>query len=163
MGYTHSFRFNKISGPKGTADAIEAKYQKALLECQRIVKRFYDENGGISGFTAHTTIGKYGGIEVNGKGDDAHEMFSLREHFRQNLENDFIPFCKTARKPYDTVVVACLALLKYRLGDAITISSDGDAGDWWDGVVLARTVTRLNIDNPILGKNTLLGIMRKIA
>lgn len=163
MGYTHYFTFNKVSGPKGTADKTEEKYQRAIVECQRIVKRYYRDNGGISGYTAHVKTGKYGGINVNGKGDDSGETFVLREHFRQNLESDFMGFCKTFRCPYDTVVTACLALLKYRLGDAITISSDGNALDWLAGVTLARMVTRRNIPNPMLTRDSILNIIQRLA
>lgn len=34
-------------------------------------------------------------------------------------------FCKTARKPYDTAVTACLLLAKHHFGSAIEITSDG--------------------------------------
>jgi hypothetical protein len=44
-------------------------------------------------------------------------------------------FCKTARKPYDTVVCAVLHLYEYHIGKDVHISSDGDLED--DGWVLA--------------------------
>jgi hypothetical protein len=46
-------------------------------------------------------------------------------------------FCKTAYKPYDKVVVACLCYL----ADAgvLTASSDGGPEDWTDGLELARS------------------------
>ena len=58
-------------------------------------------------------------------------------------------FCKTAYKPYDIVVTACLVILQYRLGDAIQVSSDGGAVDWVAGVNLARSVIRCKVPNPI--------------
>jgi hypothetical protein len=143
MGYTHYFSFN--SPKRGEADKTEKTYQRAIRDCQRIVKSFYKEYGGLSGYSAHVPLGKYGGINVNGKGDEAHEPFELREHFSQNEGG----FCKTARKPYDTVVVACLALLKHRLKDLISVSSDGRFEDWVDGVEYAKKVTGLKIKNPI--------------
>lgn len=146
MGYTHYFKFVAI---RGTAKETETEYKRAIDDCQRIIRRYYAENGGLSGYTAHCKIGAYGGVQVNGKRPDDCEMFELREHFRQNLENDFSGFCKTARLPYDTVVVACLAVLKHRLGDSIHVSSDGTAKEWREGVALARKVTGLKIDNPI--------------
>ena len=90
-------------------------------------------------------MGQYGGINVNGKGDLSHEPFTLREHFNQN-EPDF---CKTARKPYDLVVVACLAILKHHLGDNVNVSSDGDSTNWVDGVKFASSVLRKKLTNPI--------------
>ena len=152
MGYTHYFRFHAV---RGKAEVNELVYKMAIEDCQRIVKRFYKENGGLSGYTAHCKLGQYGGVQVNGKRPDDCETFELREHFRQNLEDSFRGFCKTARLPYDTVVVACLAVLKHRLGDAISVSSDGNAKEWSEGVAFARKVTRLKIANPIpLVKNS---------
>jgi hypothetical protein len=45
----------------------------------------------------------------------------------------FFDFCKTARKPYDAVVTACLILLKQTYGDAVEVSSDGSWSEWQDG------------------------------
>jgi hypothetical protein len=145
MGYTHYWEFK--SPKKGQADKTEALYQSALKDCARIVKAYYAVNGGLSGFTAHTPIGKYGGLKVNGKGDEAHEDFTLREHFSDNFEEnkyDLVDgFCKTARKPYDVAVVACLIVLKYRLGDRFEVSSDGYSDDWQDGLRLAKNILKL--------------------
>lgn len=144
MGYTHYWQFKKPK--KGTADKTEKTYQSTIKECAKIVKAYYAVNGGLSGFTAHTPIGKYGGLQVNGKGDDAHEEFSMREHYRQNFEGDPFDrctFCKTARKPYDIVVVACLIVLKHRLKDLIVVSSDGYTDDWKEGLRLAKNVLKL--------------------
>ena len=150
MGYTHYFEFHKPKGIK--AKDIERRYQSAIKECAMVAlfwneycKRFWIDESRLSGYTAHTKPGTYGGIELNGKGENAHESFNLREHFKENK----FGFCKTAQKPYDAVIVACLAVLKYRLGDAIAVSSDGRAIDWEYGVKLACSALRLNIPNPI--------------
>jgi hypothetical protein len=155
MGYTHYWTFK--SAPRGAADKTEIAYQTAIAECAKIARiynaeckkelREYDR---LSGFSAHTAPNKYGGLEINGKGDQAHEPFTMREHYRQNLEVDAFNFCKTALKPYDVVVTACLAVLKHRLGDLIEVSSDGRAIDWSDGVQLARRITKLKVKNPII-------------
>lgn len=142
MGYTHYWTFKKPK--RGDAAKTEELYQKAVKECAKIIRTYYEANGGLSGYTAHTPTGKYGGILVNGKGDDAHEDFVLREHFKQNFENtDGFDFCKTARKPYDVVVTACLIVLKHRLGDYIDVSSDGFHRDWLAGLELAKCVLKL--------------------
>lgn len=151
MGYTHYFQFKTV---RGQAKTLETNYQKAIEDCQRIVRRYYAEFGGLSGYTAHTPIGAYGGLQVNGKRPDDCETFELREHFSQNTENDFFGFVKTRQLPYDLVVVACLAVLKHRLGNAITVSSDGTAEDWQDGVDYARKVTGLKLKNPLGTVNT---------
>jgi len=147
MGYTHYWQFK--AAPRGQANAIETEYQRAMQDCQRVIRQYYKENGGLSGYSAHTAIGAYGGLNVNGKGEEGHETFAMREHFSQNLEDSGFGFCKTARKPYDLVVTACLAILKHRLGACIEVSSDGDAQEWRDGVAYARKVARLAIQNPI--------------
>lgn len=141
MGYTHYWTFQQPK--RGDAAKVEALYQKAVKDCAKIIRTYYEAFGGLSGYTAHTPIGTYGGILVNGKGDDAHEDFSLREHFKQNLEPDNWNFCKTARKPYDVVVTACLIVLKHRLGDRIDVSSDGFQHDWEAGLDLAKRVLKL--------------------
>jgi len=154
MGYTHSFLFNKPKGVK--AAVLEANYQTAILECARVAHAYNRECEAkgldwqrLSGYTAHTPIGAYGGLQINGKGSEVHEPLELREHFSQNLEAYGADFVKTERKAYDTVVVACLAILKYRLGDAFEVISDGKAKDWHAGVALAKRVTRRAIKNPI--------------
>ena len=148
MGYTHYFTFNKTKTP---AAKVEKQYQLAVGHCQKLVRSYYKQFGGLSGYSAHTKQGAYGGLLVNGKGDEGHEEFSLREHFKQN---EGFNFCKTARKPYDLVIVGCLAILKHYLKDAIDVSSDGDCFDWNEGVAYAAQVTNLSLDNPIkTGRN----------
>ena len=160
MGYTHYWTMKKAK--RGQSAQLEKEYQRAVLDCAKIVKAYYKENGGLSGYTAHTALGAYGGLEVNGKGDDAHETFILREHYSQNFRTrdswgipDGFSFCKTARKPYDTVVTACLIVLKYHLGDNIDVSSDGYEYEWVEGLELAKRVLKrktLEIPNTILRK-----------
>jgi len=149
MGYTHYFTFKKTK----PAAELEKNYQVAVKHCQKLVKAYYKQYGGLSGYSAHTKLGAYGGLLVNGKGNDGHQDFSLREHFTQNFEASYgtpgFNFCKTARKPYDTVVVGCLAILKKYLGDSIEVSSDGDREEWSEGVEYARKTVKLLLLNPI--------------
>jgi len=134
MGYTHYWTFNKPK--KGKARLAEKKYQSAVKDCAKLIRAYYIANGGLSGYSAHTEAGKYDGILFNGKGSDAHEDFSLRATYKENL--DEFNFCKTARKPYDVVVVACLLILKYHLKELIHVSSDGFSEDWQEGQELAQ-------------------------
>lgn len=143
MGYTHYWDFTPPK--RGETAKIEKAYQKAIKECATIARTYYKANGGLSGFSAHTEPGKYGGLKINGKGDDMHEDFIMREHFKQNLEHHLHPgfsFCKTARKPYDIVVVACLIVLANRLPKNIRVDSDGYSDDWQDGLELAQRVLK---------------------
>jgi hypothetical protein len=146
MGYTHYFRFSK---PKNiTAAEVELKYQQAMRDCTKVVQYVYNKLGiSLSGYSAHSS--KYGGLMFNGARFNAHEDFICREHFSQN---EHFNFCKTAYKPYDIAVVACLAILKYRLGDSVEISSDGNYKDFEKGTALAAKVLRRKIKNPMFGK-----------
>lgn len=152
MGYTHYWTFKKDKTK--TAKEVEELYQKAIKECQMIAVKYNEEcedsDARLSGYTAHSKVGSYGGLKINGKEENAHEDFCFREHFS---ENESFDFCKTARKPYDIVVTACLAVLKYRLGDSISVSSDGCVSDWNAGIELARRIIKRKIKNPIKGQD----------
>lgn len=137
MGYTHYF--SRVAGNKKNAAKLEKQYKLAIEQCQKIVKFYSDTYGGLSGYTAHTLPGKYGGLNVNGSGDNGHEDFVMREHWSENGGE----FCKTARKPYDVVVVACLIVLKHYMGDDFKVGSDGFAQDWLAGLGLAQHITEL--------------------
>lgn len=138
MSYTHYWTFDKKRN--GKAAQSEKAYQKAILECAKIIRYYSETFGGLSGYTAHSKPYQYGGINTNGSKQDGHETFALREHLNQN---EAFNFCKTAQKPYDTVVVACLIVLRHRLGDLVDVSSDGRASDWRDGLILAQRVLGL--------------------
>lgn len=71
-------------------------------------------------------------ICFNGVRDLGHETFYL-----STRGSDF-EFCKTARKPYDTAVVAILCLLHHHTG--IDVSSDGGPSDWERGLEFARRI-----------------------
>ena len=72
-------------------------------------------------------------IRFNGVGDDSHETFTLMADLKDNYSGqDGYRFCKTARKPYDEVVVACLMEAEH-LGVIKGWSSDGDTEDHEDG------------------------------
>jgi hypothetical protein len=147
MGYTHYWTFKPIK--RGDARKINKAFKQATKECAVLVRAFQKEYGGLSGYTAHTEPGEYGGVYFNGSKDDAHETFVIREHYKDNLG---LQFCKTARKPYDTCVTACLIILKHRLGEYIDVSSDGQVIDWAMGLAAAREIrglTRARIPNTI--------------
>lgn len=156
MGYTHYWSFNKA--PNGEAKKTEETYQLAIRQCQRIVKAYNSAIKSIdtkhpdrlSGFSAHTKIKEYGGLNFNGTGELSHETFSMREHFNQNEDG----FCKTAHNPYDKVVTAYLIVLKHYLGNLIEVSSDGKDLDFLEGFILAKDVTGIKeLNHNILNKS----------
>jgi hypothetical protein len=135
MGYTHYIHFNKPK--RGQTKAVETAYQKAIKQCHTIVQAYSKRHGGLSGYSAHMTLKDYAGIMFNGSRENAHEDFVLRDFYKKN---DGGGFCKTARKPYDMVVVACLIVLQANLGDNVEVGSDGDSLDWAAGHSLVVSV-----------------------
>lgn len=143
MGYTHYWTFKK---QLGQTSKTELRYQKAIKKCNLVIQSYNNDLKKIdskhpdrlSGFSAHVKKGSYGGLFINGTEDLSHEDFTIREHFSQNFgfQKGF-NFCKTAQKPYDIAVVACLIILQHYLKDAIEVSSDGDATDWFPGLKIA--------------------------
>lgn len=139
MGYTHYFTTQGPLDPHLFAVfAVEANsiIKTAMLSGVADLAREYDTPNVLPEANSRW-------IRFNGVGDEGHETFVLAQDQRG------FEFCKTARKPYDTVVTAVLALAKDRLGGAIEISSDGYPEEWEAGVELAATVLGRAIANPI--------------
>ena len=65
----------------------------------------------------------------------SHETFVLV----QQGGEDFM-FCKTANKPYDLMVCACLVIYNFHSSETIDISSDGDWDDWRDAMKFVGNV-----------------------
>ena len=82
-------------------------------------------------------------VRFNGLGEDSHETFAW------GMDSSGFNFCKTAYKPYDAVVTACLIHLKDVYGDAVDIGSDGYWSEWSDGAKLYRNATGLTAKNPM--------------
>lgn len=69
-------------------------------------------------------------IVLNGYDEESHETFVLDRFKPENPsyrkdDPEYFSFCKTARKPYDRVVVSIMVAAKAIASDALTISSDG--------------------------------------
>ncbi len=79
-------------------------------------------------------------------GDCSHETFSLEQklseipQWKKEHKPDRLIFecTKTAFKPYDLAVNVCLIIAKHHLGDAIKVTSDGDAENWQEGMQLCQ-------------------------
>jgi hypothetical protein len=145
MGYTHYWSFKRDKSM--SAEQAEQAHQKAIKECTKVLRTLKRDGMRLSGYSANSAK-QYGGLKVNGKGDDGHEDFVIREHFSQNVDQGG-DFCKTARKEYDDAVTACLAILKYRLGECISVASVGLASDWQRGVEIASRILKRKIKNPM--------------
>jgi hypothetical protein len=80
--------------------------------------------------------------------DLGHETFFL--HPKIGKTSDGFDSCKTARKPYDLMVKACLLICKEYLGDDIEISSDEDSDpDNWKPAIafIYSTLERIAPDS----------------
>ena len=83
-------------------------------------------------------------VRFNGKGEDGHETFHFQRETRiadyQEDKKSAFSFCKTAQKPYDKYVVACLIIAKIIFEKNIKISSDGEIKDWQEGKEMVEKV-----------------------
>ena len=121
MGYTHYWT-KKKKWPAAKVSAAIQDMAEVIRRCELPLADGHGEPG------TEPVIGRdY--IAFNGVDELSHETF-LFPGFDQPLNPDFA-FCKTERKPYDTIVVACLLVAKHHLGAAIEVSSDGDWEDEW--------------------------------
>lgn len=125
MGYTHYWSLKA----KPSAEAW-GRYMAAidtLLQTTRVPLAWeWDEPGRLPEVCT-------GWVRFNGVGRDGHETFLVRPKLER------FSFCKTAGKPYDSVVVACLILGAHLL-PCFTWSSDGDRPDHEEGLALAKQV-----------------------
>lgn len=85
---------------------------------------------------------RYHALHIEGVGEDAHETFVIP--FRIS-RLDARGFCKTARKPYDKLVVACLCVLAEA---GLEVQSDGEPEDWEEGRAWAESVLGRKVKIP---------------
>ena len=134
MGYTHYWGFE--------TDVTNRKYQAALRDCRKIIKASPVPLGNGHGEGKPVLRN---GFSINGLGGDSFETFAFDS--TPDSENWF---CKTGRREYDVVVVACLCTLKLHLGDECRVTSDGDPHEWEAGRELASKVLGQEIKIPQL-------------
>jgi hypothetical protein len=143
MGYTHYF-----SKVKETRDD-SLRFEMFANDVSRIIDYAVINYGIEIADACGENLGKWEVskefVSLNGFGENSHETFYLDKDFSG------FNFCKTARKPYDAVVTACLIHLKDCYGDAVTIGSDGDWSDleWKEGASLYRNATGRDAENPM--------------
>jgi len=114
MGYTHYFEHTEIS---------QEVWDKIVLDCKLVCKDqpIEDDLDGSEPKFTNTFI------TFNGVDYDGHETFDLNRKGSAGFT-----FCKTAAKPYDLAVTACLLIYKHHSPDTMILSSDGDDEDWVD-------------------------------
>ena len=139
MGYSH-YWYRKKEYTQKKFDAFVTDV-KAIIEKGGVPIRGNDGNGEPN---VNSGIVAFNGDAESGNN---HETFFFprtitQEHlkYHREYENGIFFFCKTARKPYDNVVTACLIAVKEHFPD-IKVSSDGDTGEWEDGLKLYALAT----------------------
>ena len=131
MGYTHYWTMH----PKASREAVK----KMVIFTREAIKQFGEDKlagpcGEIN--TSPDVTAKC--ISFNGIGEDSHETASFI--FNSPVEE----YCKTNRKPYDAMVVACIRYAK-DVGVITRWSSDGKSqdGDFDKGLKLYFEVLRI--------------------
>lgn len=155
MGYTHYWR-QPLRYTKAEWEQICKDVTAILNDVQHVQGIPLADGMGGHGSSPEITDDR---IWFNGVGDNSHETFIARrsvppldadeKRWKTRRGSDF---CKTARKPYDIAVTACLAYFAAIERGPWRASSDGDGPDWLAGVALARRcVPRLanQIDIPM--------------
>ena len=126
MGYTHYFTMNKKT--------TEEQIKKMIAFTNKAIELFGVDQiaNGMSeeGTKPEVTEER---IYLNGVEDDGHETFAL------DFNSGEWGFCKTAQKPYDMVVVACLIFAEQN-NVIKEWSSDGDDENHQAGKLLLEKV-----------------------
>ena len=128
MGYTHYWT--------PSANLVPNVFKQAVSDCRKVCRALHEQDGLAiqrdfddprpAQFTPTT-------IWFNGVGNDGHETFAVLRDGSGSLE-----FCKTAEKPYDSAVCACLLILNHYFGPSFLVDSDGDGTE--PGWMRAREV-----------------------
>lgn len=130
MGYTH-YWYLLTSAPE---EKFVEKYQE-LVPLAKMILQLTDVEIIPQGRRGMTEVVGNDFIGLNGEGADGHETFFFSANCNGKLQmgDKIFNCCKTARKPYDTVVIAMLCAINHVYGpEMVEISSDGDMnGDEW--------------------------------
>lgn len=83
-------------------------------------------------------------------GDCSHETFRISrvynpEDWEKPQDGMYFSFCKTAFKPYDLAVIACLIVFKHHFGDEFKVTTDGEDQHWFDGKMVCALVLNYGI------------------
>lgn len=137
MGYTH-YWYRKPKLPKDKFDAFVADVRVILDACKAkgILVQYEFDDAKPAELTDKC-------VRFNGVGNDGHETFVIDLDFGKSKpssqeEGREFDFCKTAYKPYDLAVTACLVAAKHHFGDDIKVSSDGEEQDWGNAFELCK-------------------------
>ncbi len=127
MGYTHYWRH--------TGPLPEDKFKAFFADCEQLLdpKKVAAALGEDIPLN-RDDCGHPKAVVFNGVGADSYETFLFTPVGRG------FAFCKTAHRPYDVLVTACLLTAIHHFGDAVEVSSDGRSEEWEEGRELCRKV-----------------------
>lgn len=134
-GYTHYYTWHERPNSAALASCISE--MRLIVEAQTNILAG-PEGSGAPEISSTNLV-------LNGIGDDGHEPFVFPKDLGFN-------FCKTAAKPYDAVVTACLLVARDHFPSSVlSIDSDGSwaGGDWQSGIDLYSKVLRRHPQNPM--------------
>jgi hypothetical protein len=148
-GYTHYYTWHQEPDAVSMRECIGE--MRLLVEARRAML------AGLEGEGAPLIESE--SLIFNGIGDDSHEPFVFPGTIvRTPPVPQLLPgfnICKTAAKPYDEVVTACLIAARDHFPiSVLAIGSDGSwsGGDWRQGASLYSSVLRRPARNPIAGQ-----------
>jgi hypothetical protein len=152
MGYTHYYTQKELMTDK--------EIENIVTLSKHIIKDLpvYSESSGGYYSDRELKIGADGENEggtmvtnthicLNGYGPEDEDLG--HETFYMGFNDLGFEFCKTARKPYDYVVQAILAICHTVAPDKFDISSDGDSGEWQWSIDTASAILGIQLVNPI--------------
>ena len=143
MGYTHYWTMSR-DFTDSEWEALQTIARKVCTQAQDFEDIALSEEFDIN----RTPVINDNEIRFNGYADEGHETFLItrvREFPEWRKDEPHFQFCKTARNPYDAVVVAILQGCAVYC-DAFSWSSDGWRSEHDDGIKLYNKATGANWD-----------------
>ena len=141
MGYTHYLTHTEVT---------KEVWSKILKDCRKLYKNMPQHTDTAGGYSAKDalqlgtwdgqkplkTLGDKNIISFNGYPDPLdHEIFLLHREGSGGFA-----FCKTARKPYDLMVCACLIVYCFHSRETMDLGSDGEWDDWAPAMTFVEEV-----------------------
>lgn len=92
---------------------------------------------------------------LTGYGSGSYETFSIELEETAHDNNPLVFNCtKTAYRPYDLTITACLIAFKFHFGGKVKISTDGEEKDWLDGRILCNNLLGYGMDIDLFAEVT---------
>ena len=134
MGYTHYYHVPK--------DFYDAEWENFISLCLKFIRKLPSEIKIAREYDDVDTEPEFNEkyVRFNGIEKEGHETFVVLKKGNSDFN-----FCKTARKPYDLMVCACLIALKYCVPH-VKVNSDGEAEDWEEAFKFFNEVEGTQLD-----------------